>query len=85
MQGNSAPIPSSEKAILYLVAAKDHLGLVITFILTLLIPLGGIIIGIAGNEILYIPIVVGTLFLSSLTSCSQYFDRLSVMNITSRW
>lgn len=62
MQGASAPIPTSEKTFLYLSAARDHLGLIITFVLTLLIPVGGIAIGIAGNEILLVPIVGGALF-----------------------
>ncbi len=62
MQGTSAPIPTSEKIFIYLSAARNHLSLVITFVLTLLIPLGGIAIGVAGNETLLIPIVGGALF-----------------------
>ncbi|UZE96105.1 hypothetical protein [Alkalimarinus alittae] len=87
MQGASAPIPTSEKTFLYLSAAKNHLGLVITFIVALLIPLGGIAIGIAGNEILLIPIIVGLLFfiipyfmLSMLKSTIKHEYEVALVN-----
>ncbi len=62
MQGTITQISSSEKVPLYLSAIKQHTGLALTFALTLIIPLGGITIGMLGDELLLLPIAIGTLF-----------------------
>ena len=61
MQSTCAPIPTSEKIFICLSAARDHLGLIITFALTLMIPVATIAIGLAGNDVLITPIVGGIL------------------------
>ena len=87
MQGSSAPIPTSEKTFLYLSAAKSHLGLIITFAITLLIPFGGIAIGILGDELMIMPILVGSLFfiipyfiLSAIRSSISYYYEIALVN-----
>lgn len=87
MRGTSAPIPSSEKTSLYLAAAKNHLGLIITFVLTLFIPVGGILIGILGEELLLVPILGGLLFFlipyfifSSLKSSISHYYETALIN-----
>lgn len=87
MHSASSPISSSEKTSLYLSAARNHLGLIITFILTLLIPLGGILIGTMGDELLLVPIVVGTLFflipyfiLLALRSSISFYYETALIN-----
>ena len=87
MPSTTARIPSSEKTSLYLTAARDHLGLIVTFLLTLTIPVAGIAIGVAGNEIMAIPIFAGTLFfiipyfiLSTLKSSIGYGYEVALIN-----
>lgn len=63
MQSCHSSIPSSVKTTLYLDAFKQHKGLVITFVLTLFIPLGGLAIGLLGDSLLIWPVIAATLFL----------------------
>ena len=87
MQGTSTTIPTSEKTFLYFSAARKHLGLAIGFVLTLLIPVGGIAIGLLGDELLVIPILMGFLFFlipyfifSMLKSSISHYYEVALIN-----
>lgn len=87
MQGMPPSKYASIKNELYLAALKQHAGLGLTFLFTLLVPFAGIAMGTLGDELILLPIILGGLFFlmpyfvfTTLKSSVRYYYEIALIN-----